>query len=134
MSLKYSKQREMIYDFLRTRTDHPTADIVYRGVKSDCPNISLGTVYRNLMLLSELGQIQRLNVGDGVEHFDPVTTEHNHFICKKCGRIFDLEMDDVSNLNELAAKQIAGKIDYHKVFFYGTCQECLDDNGNDDTP
>jgi len=131
MALKYSKQREMIYEFLKDRTDHPTADIVYHGVKNDCPNISLGTVYRNLMLLSDLGQIQRLNVGDGADHFDPVTKDHNHFICTKCGQIFDLEMDGLSCLDEEAVKHIKGKIDYHKIFFYGTCEKCLASEGNE---
>ena len=70
MSLKYSKQRELIYDFLKERKDHPTADVVYQGVKNHLPNISLGTVYRNLMLLSELGEIQKLNIGDRADHCD----------------------------------------------------------------
>ena len=70
MALKYSKQRTVIKEFLQTRKDHPTADVVYNAVRKDYPNISLGTVYRNLMLLSEIGEIQKLRVGDGLEHFD----------------------------------------------------------------
>ena len=59
-SLKYSKQREAILDFLKTRKDHPTADLVYSSLKPDFPNLSLGTVYRNLSLLADLGEILRL--------------------------------------------------------------------------
>ena len=63
MTLKYSRQREAIKDFLMTRKDHPTADVVYSNVRTEFPNISLGTVYRNLTLLADLGEIARLRVG-----------------------------------------------------------------------
>ena len=63
MALKYSRQREVIKDCLINREDHPTADMVYMEVRETFPNISLGTVYRNLQLLTDLGEIQKLNVG-----------------------------------------------------------------------
>ena len=80
MMLKYSRQREAIKDFLMTRKDHPTADVVYSNVRTEFPNISLGTVYRNLTLLADLGEIARLRVGDGVDHFDADTSPHYHFV------------------------------------------------------
>ena len=70
-ALKYSRQREAIKSFLMTRKDHPTADVVYHSLRADFPNISLGTVYRNLTLLADLGEIARLRLGDGVDHFQP---------------------------------------------------------------
>lgn len=70
MNLKHSKQRDSIKEFLATRKDHPTADVVYMNVRQSFPNISLGTVYRNLTLLADIGEIARLRVGDGVDHFD----------------------------------------------------------------
>ena len=82
---KYSRQRESIKDFLATRKDHPTADMVYQNVRRQNPNISLGTVYRNLTLLAESGEINRLNMGDGVDHFDADTSPHYHLLCTKCG-------------------------------------------------
>ena len=63
MAIKYSKQRAVIKEFLQDRKDHPTADVVYTNVRKAYPNISLGTVYRNLMLLSDMGEIQILRVG-----------------------------------------------------------------------
>lgn len=75
-TLKYSKQREMIKEFLMTRKDHPTADIVYMNVRQENPNISLGTVYRNLTLLADIGEIIRLRVGDG-DYFAPADPERN---------------------------------------------------------
>lgn len=92
---KYSRQRESIKDFLATRKDHPTADMVYQNVRRQNPNISLGTVYRNLTLLAESGEINRLNMGDGVDHFDADTSPHYHLLCTKCGKVVDLEMESI---------------------------------------
>ncbi len=70
MALKHSRQRDAIYDFLKDRKDHPTAETVYMGVREQIPNISLGTVYRNLMVLKETGKIRTVEVGDGIVHFE----------------------------------------------------------------
>ena len=75
-TLKYSRQRESIKEFLMTRKDHPTADVVYENVKKIYPNISLGTVYRNLSLLSDLGEIQKLSSFGGADHFDGCVIPH----------------------------------------------------------
>ena len=75
-TLKYSRQREAIKDFLMTRKDHPTADVVYENIKKIYPNISLGTVYRNLSLLSEIGEIQKLSNFGGADHFDGLSLIH----------------------------------------------------------
>ncbi len=103
-ALKYSRQREMIKEFLMTRKDHPTADIVYMNVRRQNPNISLGTVYRNLTLLADIGEIARLRVGDGVDHFDADTSPHYHFVCTECGAVIDLEMSSIENITELAGE------------------------------
>ena len=78
-ALKYSRQRESIKNYLLSTNEHPSADIVYQHVREDFPNISLGTVYRNLKLLAELGEITRFSCGDGSEHFD-YTTEPLHML------------------------------------------------------
>lgn len=124
MALKYSRQREMIKDFLMTRKDHPTADLVYSNIRQDCPNISLGTVYRNLTLLADLGEIQRLRVGDGIDHFDADTSSHYHFICSDCGAVIDLEMDSIDNITDMAGKNFDGSILGHVTYFYGKCSKC----------
>lgn len=95
MALKRSRQREMIKSFLMGRKDHPTADVIYSNLKQQDPNLSLGTVYRNLTLLSDMGEILRLRVGDGVDHFDADTSEHYHFVCTECGSVIDLDMDSM---------------------------------------
>lgn len=126
MALKYSRQREVIKDFLQTRKDHPTADVVYMNVRQQYPNISLGTVYRNLTLLSELGEILRLRLGDGVDHFDADTTSHNHFVCSKCGLVKDLEMQNIDHILDAAGENFSGRIDGHFTYFYGLCDQCCD--------
>ncbi len=126
--LKHSRQREMIKSFLMTRKDHPTADMVYMNVRQQNPNISLGTVYRNLTLLADIGEIQRLRVGDGVDHFDADTSLHYHFVCTKCGCVEDLDMDSIEEINETASARFDGRIDGHVTYFYGTCGNCLQGN------
>lgn len=108
MALKYSRQREVIQDFLMTRKDHPTADVVYMNVRQQYPNISLGTVYRNLTLLSDMGEITRLRVGDGVDHFDADTSPHHHFVCTECGSVIDLDMESIDYVTEIAEKSFPG--------------------------
>ena len=103
-TLKYSRQRESIKVCLQGRKDHPTADMLYTDVRKEFPNISLGTVYRNLSLLSELGEIKRLTTGDGPDRFDGDTSTHHHFICRKCHRVTDLTMRDISEIKNVAAE------------------------------
>lgn len=124
MNLKHSKQRDSIMEFLKERKDHPTADVVYMNVRKTFPNISLGTVYRNLTLLADIGEISRIRVGDGVDHFDADTSPHYHFICKECGSVIDLEMEDMTDINETANKNFGGLIEGHITYFYGKCSNC----------
>lgn len=124
MALKYSRQREAIKEFLCTRKDHPTADTVYMEVRKEFPNISLGTVYRNLTLLADIGEIARINVGDGTDHFDPNTSLHYHFVCKGCGCVQDLDIDNIVSINEMASQSFDGEISGSVTYFYGLCGKC----------
>ncbi|MCI6675889.1 MAG: transcriptional repressor [Clostridiales bacterium] len=122
--LKYSRQREAIKNFLMTRTDHPTADMIYMHIKHQFPNISLGTVYRNLALLLSLGEISKINCGDGSVHFDPVITPHYHFFCNECGSVQDINISINTNLDILASENFSGEIEHHSIIFYGKCANC----------
>ena len=124
-NLKYSRQREAIKDYLSSVTTHPTADTVYMHIKEEFPNISLGTVYRNLNLLVELGEIRKLSCGDGTYHFDYDTSPHYHYVCRQCGRVMDIPMEATKELETAAKEFVPGTIDDHTVFFYGMCDECL---------
>ena len=124
MALKYSRQREAIKDFLSTRKDHPTADTVYMEVRKEFPNISLGTVYRNLTLLADIGEICRVNVGDGIDHFDPDTSGHIHFLCNQCGCVQDLEIKNEWDAGAVQAPGFAGEITGSVTYYYGLCEAC----------
>lgn len=123
-TLKYSRQRESIKACLMARTDHPTADLLYTSIREQFPNISLGTVYRNLNLLVDLGEVRKLTCGDGTDHFDYDTSPHYHFVCRKCGKILDLPMNSAKELEAEAERHVGGKVDDHTVFFYGICGDC----------
>ena len=101
-TLKYSRQRESIKACLMNRHDHPTADALYASIREEYPNISLGTVYRNLNLLVETGEIQRLTCGDGADHYDGVAAPHYHFMCRDCHQVYDVPMEVMASLNETA--------------------------------
>lgn len=122
---KYSRQRECILKNLQSRRDHPTADMVYESVQVEEPNISLGTVYRNLSFLSENGQILKISTGIGPDHFDGFTEAHNHFVCRKCGRVLDLDYVADEKIIADASKNFNGEIKGYDLQFYGTCEDCL---------
>ncbi|MBO5057213.1 MAG: transcriptional repressor [Lachnospiraceae bacterium] len=125
MNLKHSKQRDSIKEFLKGRKDHPTAAVVYENVRKTIPNISLGTVYRNLTLLADIGEISRIHVGDGVDHFDADISPHYHFICRECGNVMDMDMDKM-DLEKAAGRNFCGEIEYHTICFYGKCEKCCE--------
>lgn len=124
-ALKYSRQRESIQEFLNHSTEHPTADTVYTTVRQQYPNISLGTVYRNLNLLAELGEAIKITTPNGGVHFDGRTEPHYHFCCNKCGCVIDLDLEELSVINETANKNFDGIIESHSMMFYGTCKNCI---------
>lgn len=122
---KYSRQREAIKAYLASTKEHPTADTVYTNIRSIYPNISLGTVYRNLNLLVEQGEILKINCQDGSDRFDGNLIRHYHFLCKDCGRVLDMDMDSIEHINVIAGAKFGGKIEGHETYFYGHCPECV---------
>lgn len=122
-TLKHSRQRDCIKEFLMGRYDHPTADMVYAHVREEFPHISLGTVYRNLSLLAEIGEIQKITC-DGPDRFDGNPEPHYHFTCTHCGAVEDLEFETDPSFEHLAPKNFGGHINGISLAFNGTCQAC----------
>ena len=122
--VKYSRQRQAIIDYLRSTKEHPTAEAVYTNVRIQYPNVSLGTVYRNLNLLAEEGEILRLTCGDGSDRFDGNSKPHYHFLCTYCGKVIDLNTEPMNHIDVLAAAGFDGSIEGHTVLFHGKCGEC----------
>lgn len=119
---KYSRQREAILNVLHSTDTHPTANQVYNRVREAIPNISLGTVYRNLAALSAAGEILSVSVGDGYERFDGNNSPHLHLHCKLCGKITDLPLK-IDFLAQTA--QEYGFMPCSSVYIVnGVCGEC----------
>ncbi|ROR31937.1 Fur family peroxide stress response transcriptional regulator [Mobilisporobacter senegalensis] len=123
-TIKFSRQREAIKEYLFHTKEHPTADTIYMHIREQYPNISLGTVYRNLNFLLEQGEIIKVECGDGCDHFDGNREPHNHFICKECHKLLDLEMESIDQINAIANVGFNGDIEGHVTYFYGICEEC----------
>ncbi len=119
-----SRQREYILDFLKSTDSHPTAQMVYDEIRDEFPNLSLGTVYRNLNILVEQGKVNRLQYGSTFDRYDADIYEHYHFICKHCGRIYDLQIEPQEDLEQVAQKASGHQVEDHKIDFFGICQEC----------
>ena len=99
---------------------------VYENMKQIYPNISLGTVYRNLSLLADLGEIQKLSSFGGADRFDARTAPHCHFMCTRCGRVMDVFSEHIDkSLESIAADFKDGQISDYKARFFGICKECL---------
>ena len=120
----YSRQREAILDAVMSTDTHPTAREVYEEVQKTLPNISLGTVYRNLDALNASGKVLSISVGSGTTHFDGDNSDHIHLYCKKCGKITDLRFDGVE-LNALTEKR-GFKAENMVCVISGICSDCKD--------
>jgi len=122
---KRSKKRDAILTCIRQTKCHPTADWIYQQLKPEIPDLSLGTVYRNIAMFREEGIIQSVGVVAGLEHFDGNTEPHTHFICTGCGRVLDLEGVTLPREALDQAKACSGgSIDSFQLQFTGLCAAC----------
>ena len=122
---KHFRKREAILACLRSTDTHPGADWVYAQLKPEIPDLSLGTVYRNLTYFKEQGQIISVGTVQGVERFDGNTHPHVHFICTGCGAVLDLpEVAVPQDLTEAAAFSAGGQVQSCSLTFTGLCSDC----------
>jgi Fur family peroxide stress response transcriptional regulator len=124
MNRRETKQREAILRILRNTRSHPTAGHIYGEVRKDIPNVSKGTVYRNLQVLQEMGLVAELNLNGTVSRFEAKQEDHYHFRCEKCGRVSDIDMPVDKDLDHEAEKRTGLKISSHQLEFHGLCKEC----------
>ena len=123
-SLRMTRQRKVILEELRSVCTHPSADEIYELVRKRLPRISLGTVYRNLEILSESGEIQTLELGSAQKRFDGVAENHYHIRCIQCDRIVDAPPELEVKINHELKSATAYKIIGHKLEFIGICPDC----------
>ena len=122
---KHFRKRDAILNCVRQTDIHPTAEWVYTQIKSEYPDISLATVYRNLNLFKEQGIIASLGTVKGVERFDGNTDSHVHYICTGCGKVVDLRQLRVpEELNQAAASSSGGSVTNCQLTFSGLCKDC----------
>ena len=123
-NLRMTRQRKVILEELRKLNTHPSADEIYEVVRQRLPRISLGTVYRNLEVLSELGEIQKLELSGLLKRFDWDTKKHYHIRCVRCSRVDDAPIAPLNQLdNELYGATVF-EIIGHNLEFTGLCPEC----------
>ena len=124
LNFRMTTQRKVILEELRKVDTHPSADEVYEMVRKRLPRISLGTVYRNLEILSERGEIQKLELGCTLKRFDGVAENHYHIRCVDCGRVVDAPVDCDIKINHHLKDTTNYKIIGHKLEFIGICPAC----------
>ena len=124
--IRYSKKREAILNAIRSTTCHPSAEWIYQTLKPTHPDLSLGTVYRNLVFFQQQGQVQSVGVVNGQERFDGNTAPHSHFVCTNCGAVIDLHSIKLdSSLTRDVSEQCGLAVERHELTFYGRCQTCM---------
>ena len=122
---KHFRKRDAILQCVRSTTTHPSAEWVFENVRTEVPDISLATVYRNLSLFKDQGLIASLGTVKGIERFDGNTEPHVHFICTGCGAVVDLpEISVPQELNEAVSRSSGGRVDNCQLSFTGLCGEC----------
>ncbi len=127
--IKKTRQKEAILKVLRATTSHPTAEWVYGEVRKEIPSVSLGTVYRNLRLLSERGEISELAFNGGPSRFEGRKDAHYHFVCEKCGEVFDVDEPVHKELSESIANKTGFEVSHYRLEFAGLCKKCLKRRG-----
>lgn len=118
-----TRQRQLVSDAVTARRDHPMADQVYQQVRAEDPHISKGTVYRNLNLLAESGEIQHVKI-PGIDRFDWRVEPHYHLLCTGCGAVIDVPLKYRAELDQAMARETGYEIAGHRTTFEGLCPDC----------
>ncbi|MDD5037978.1 MAG: transcriptional repressor [Dehalococcoidales bacterium] len=129
---KKSRQRDAIVTVLRSTVLHPTAEWIHEQVKKEIPNIGLATVYRNLRLLKEAGQVLEMHTSNDTARFDGNTSRHYHFCCDQCGKILDLDEPIDNSIEIRIAKRTGLKVTHHHLELGGLCLDCQKLEAHDD--
>ncbi len=135
MTARNTNQRKIILKVMEENYTHPTADEIYEKARSLEPHISRGTVYRNLAVLSKRGDLLKISVPDGADHYDITLKNHYHFCCKNCQKMYDAPANaECLEKMEKIVKEISEKmknnsfsVDSHSLIFTGLCPECSAD-------
>ena len=122
--MNYSRQREIVLQTLKNNVVHSTAEDLYSMISSEYPEVSKATLYRNLGQLSDAGIIKKIEGLDIPAHFDHNTHLHYHFICEKCGKIFDVSSNVAESVVRKTEFETGFKVTSHEIVFKGLCKDC----------
>lgn len=122
--MNYSQQRNCILNIVVSNPIHPTVEQVYEIARRSYPNISLGTVYRNLNQLSEHGILKKICSSYGSVRFDGRTDPHFHMVCTHCGKVFDVELEELLSIKEKLSDMYGFDVINYEVSIQGICKEC----------
>lgn len=127
MTKRNTIQRSLVFEAVNRLQCHATADEIYEDIVREHPHISRATVYRNLNMLSETGEIRKLEMPGGADRFDHICRDHCHVRCEKCGRVFDVDMDFVAGLEKNIRDSRGFEFTGYDIIFRGICPRCRDD-------
>ena len=124
MKRNFSSKRNAIYNTILNTTSHPSARWIHEQLKPDYPDLSLGTVYRNISLFKNEGKVSVVCNVNGEERIDGNTSPHTHFVCNSCGRVIDVADDGSKSSESLALLNKGFTIESKLVIYYGKCSDC----------
>jgi Fur family ferric uptake transcriptional regulator/Fur family peroxide stress response transcriptional regulator len=124
MDKRHTLQRSLVLEAVKDLHCHATADDIYCLIVTKHPNISRGTVYRNLNLLSDIGEIRKVEIPSGADRFDHECHPHYHARCIECNRVFNVDMEFISDLQKNIKDTQGFEFTGHDLIFKGICLEC----------
>ena len=127
---RITKQRQVILEELRKLNTHPSADEIYKVVRRRLPRISLGTVYRNLEILAQMGEIQKLELSGSLKRYDWDTNKHYHIRCVRCNRVENIPIAPLNQLEDELYEATVFEIIGHNLEFTGLCPKCSKENSH----
>lgn len=122
---KYSKKRAAILEALRSTDKHPSAEMLYAQLKPEFPDLSLGTVYRNLAMFVADGDVVSVGTVAGQERYDADTAPHAHFVCTCCGCVTDVCSPNLAGMDAEVESEVGGVVTSRSLSFFGKCAACL---------
>ena len=122
---KFSKKRAAILEALRCTDEHPSAEMLCARLKGEFPDLSLGTVYRNLAMFVADGDAVSVGTVGGQERYDADTTPHAHFVCTCCGAVKDVCSPNLAGMDREVERETGGVVTSRSLCFTGTCAGCL---------
>ena len=122
--LKVTPQRIAVYNMLMNTYEHPNAEMIYKTLEPTNPTMSLATVYKTLDFFKQLGLVQELNVGEPSSRYDAVVQCHPHTVCKVCGKVEDLHMEQLTEVAKKLVPDLDFDVEMEQLILYGTCGTC----------